>query len=100
MNIIWVKNPENGKVGTTAKGNAAKTTATNSRTTQPVKKPGNQGWIDDSLLWIKNPANGPYIRNQRTAPGKNQPVNNTKHDDLKNPFDTTKKAKPAKAVRN
>ena len=98
--LLWVKNPGNGKVGTTTRGNAAKTTATNSRTTQPVKKPGNQGWIDDSLLWIKNPANGPYIRNQRTATSSNQPVNNTKLDDLKNPFDTTKKAKPVKAVRN
>ena len=97
--LLWIKNTRNGKVGSTT-GKVANATPDNNRTTQPGKKPGNQGWIDDSLLWIKNPANGPYIRNQRTAPGNNQPVNNTKLDDLKNPFDTTKKAKSVKTVRN
>lgn len=57
-----------------------------------LKSPKQSKWRDDSLLYVKQPAQVNARNNQRSVnrvkPAK--PVNKTKLDDLKNPFDTGK----------
>jgi hypothetical protein len=63
----------------------------------PVKK-----WRDDSLLWIRNHPPAQVINNNQNGANPNNAnrtqanrPNQTKLDDLKNPFDTTKKIQAA-----
>jgi hypothetical protein len=91
-----VKNPVNGTTTTT---NSSKITPTPNRTSQPVKQPRSQGWIDDSLLDIKNNRKVNTGITSQPVPNSNRNTNNTKLDDLRNPFDTTKKVQPGKTIR-
>jgi len=75
--------------------NKTPVTPNTTTTTKPVKQPGNNGWIDDSLLWVKNPGNGkvnntPAGNNSRTNPSANrttQPVKNPGQINY-NPYDS------------
>lgn len=57
-----------------------------------LKSPKQNKWIDDSLLWVKQPTQVNVRTNQRSSNRVKsaKPVNKTKLDDLKNPFDTGK----------
>jgi len=82
---------------------------TSGQNQQTIQQPtaNNPKWRDDSLLWIKNnskPAatnvsgkstnNQTSNQNRRATQPKSTTVSQTKLDDLKNPFDSTRKVKP------
>jgi hypothetical protein len=73
---------------------------------QPNKRKVNKTnqWFDDSILRVKTPTTAVKTKsaNQTTTyrTSKTPKVNQTKLDDLKNPFDTAKKIKQAATTKN
>lgn len=104
---LWIK--DGNKPGKTNINNRTTNPQTGNRHHQTVSNRASASpkpdWID-STLWIKNNSKPPETNlnarttnpptgNQNLQTGKpnNAPVNQTKLDDLKNPFDSTKKVK-------
>ncbi|MBL7727984.1 MAG: hypothetical protein JNM68_09875 [Dinghuibacter sp.] len=65
------------------------------RIKRPAVAEQNNRWRDDSLLWVKK--NPPVVQTANTQNQRTRKVNNTKLDDLKNPFDTGKVVQPRQA---
>jgi hypothetical protein len=74
------------------------TSAANTNRSNATTQTGVNKWKDDSLLWIKNNPGKPFVRTGQKETVQTGQVNKTKLDDLKNPFDTTKKVKPVQQL--
>ena len=105
--LLWIKS--NSKPAATNVSGKNTNPETNGQNRSSIQQPAanNPKWRDDSLLWIKNnpkPAatnvsgkttnNQSSNRYQRVSQPNSATINQTKLDDLKNPFDSTKKVKP------